>query len=196
MPSAEYDLRYLRSGLDQLEAYLLSKDLYWPMNTAAPAGEPPYAQLTPGGLLLARQRLQATVTTEAEQEEARQLIERFDAIVTQWRVAWGKKCATDFHARLRTWGDFLNEYRERPAANFDRYGYEVSRRVQLHLLRPQSVDLPDAELENLAGLDKLLKAVFIRGPFIWADSLLPAFPEGIFWFLYGYLSKDLKGSGE
>lgn len=194
MPSAEYDLRYLRAGLDQLEKYLLSNDLYWPGNVSAPAGEPPYAQLTPGSLLLARQRLQATVQTEAEQVEAQELIERFNSVMMQWRTAWGKKCAADFHGRLRLWGDFLNEYRERPAANYDRYSYEVGRRAQLHLLRPQAVDLPDAELENLAGLDKLLKAVFVRGAFVWSDELLPAFPEGIFWFLYGRLSKDLKGS--
>jgi hypothetical protein len=194
MPSAEYDLRYLRAGIDQLEEYLLSNDLYWPINASAPAGEPPYPQLTPGSLLLARQRLQATLQTQTEQEQAGKLIERFNAVMMQWRTAWGKKCAADFHSRLRLWGDYLNEYRERPAANFDRYGYEVTRRVQLHLLRPQAVDLPDAELENMGGLDKLLKAVFVHGAFVWPDELLPAFPEGIFWFLYGGVSRDLKGS--
>ena len=54
MPSPEYDLRYLKAGIEQLESYLLSSDVYWSIGTRAPAGETPYPQLTIGGLLLAR----------------------------------------------------------------------------------------------------------------------------------------------
>jgi hypothetical protein len=194
MPSAEYDLRYLQAGIDQLETYLLAKDLYWPVNAAPPAGEPPYPQLTPGGLLLAHQRLQATAQTTAEREEKARLEQQFEAILSKWRTAWGKKTAADFHSRLRLWGDFLDEYRQRPAAQYDRYDYEVTRRVQLYLLRTEVSDLPNAEIEALNGLDKLLKAVYKPGPFAWEAKLQPAFPQNIYWFLYGGLSKDLKGS--
>ncbi len=194
MPSAEYDLRYLQVGLDQLETYLLAKELYWPINAAAPAGEPPYPQLTPGGLLLARQRLQASAKSPVEQDTLAGLERRFQAVLSQWRTAWGKKAAADFHARLRLWGDFLDEYRQRPAAQFDRYAYEVSRRVQLNLLRPEALALPGAEIDALNGLDKLLQAVFLPGSFAWEATLQPAFPQTDYWFLYGKLSRDLKGS--
>lgn len=194
MPSAEYDLRYLQAGLDQLEAYLLASELYWPINASAPAGEPPYPQLTPGGLLLARQRLQATAKSQAEQDELAGLERQLQAMLSKWRTAWGKKAAADFHSRLRLWGDFLDEYRQRPAAQYDRYDYEVSRRVQLNLLRSEAGQLPNAEIEALEGLDKLLRAVFVSGPFAWPTALQPAFPQREYWFLYGGLSKDLKGT--
>ena len=170
MPTFEYDLRYLKAGIDQLEAYLLASDLYWPIGTNPPKGEPPYAQLTPGGLLLARQRLESTADTPSRQAEFTRLVQQMEALCSQWRTAWGKKSRQDFHARLKLWRDFLEEYREKPSAHYDRFRYEVGRRVQLHLLAAEAVDLPSAELEAVKGLDKLLRAVFIPGQFLWEGT--------------------------
>jgi hypothetical protein len=191
MPTFEYDFRYLQAGVDQLEAYLLAKDLYWPIGVNPPRGEPPYAQLTPGGLLLARQRLQSTAKTPAQQAEMRSLLGQLDAMLDRWRTAWGNKVRQDFHARLKLWRDFLEEYREKPSAHYDRYSYEVGRRVQLHLLEGEAVDLPPAELEAVRGLDKLLGAIFRPGPFLWEDLLISSFPQQTYWYLYGTLKEEL-----
>ncbi|HEY5573072.1 MAG TPA: hypothetical protein VIK64_08690, partial [Anaerolineales bacterium] len=59
MPSAEYDLGYLRAAVAALEDYLMSNELYWPIGAASPAGEPDYPRLTLGGLLLAQKRAHA-----------------------------------------------------------------------------------------------------------------------------------------
>lgn len=191
MPTAEYDLNYLKAGLEQLDAYLLSRNLYWPVQIAPRRDEAPYPQMTPGALLLASRRLEVTAKTPAQQDEYRKLTERMEQITYQWRTAWGKKTRLDFSARLNRWGNFLEEYRERPSANADRYPYEVQRRVQLHLLGPHTLDMPPAMLDNLSGLDGLLQAVFIPGPFVWEANLEPAFPSAQFWFLYGRLRSDL-----
>ena len=191
MPSYEYDLRYLQAGTDQLEAYLLARDLYWPIGINPPKGEPPYAQLTPGGLLLARQRLQSTAETLPQQGEMARLVQQLAVLCAQWRTAWGNKVRQDFHARLKLWRDFLEEYREKPSAHYDRYSYEVGRRVQLYLLAGEAVDLPPAELEAVKGLDRLLRAIFRPGPFLWDKLLTSGFPQQTYWYLYGTLKEDL-----
>lgn len=189
MPSIPYDLGYLRSGLAELERYLLSKELYWPTGAAAPPGEPAFPQLTLGGLLLAAQRLQAHRLDTAQGAELAKLEARLEALRGQWRVAWEGKAAREFHARLNLWRDFLEEYRENPANNADRYGYEVGRRAMLALLAPDAAEAPPAEREMLRGLDGLLKAVLLPGDFVWEAELQGGFPRETYWFLYGQLKK-------
>ena len=57
MTSAVYELGYLKAGIEILEDYLLSDDLYWAIGASPPPGEPAFRQLTLGGLLLSEQRL-------------------------------------------------------------------------------------------------------------------------------------------
>lgn len=68
MPSAEYDLGYLKAGISALENYLLSNDLYWPVGASSPSGEPAYPRLTLGGLLLAQKRAHARNLTPEQRD--------------------------------------------------------------------------------------------------------------------------------
>lgn len=194
MPSAEYDLWYLRDGIDLLENYLLSKDIYWPVGVAPPAGDPPYPQLTLGNLLLSHQRARATAQTPNQRAEFDRLMAVLGAIRAHWRVAMAKKAEAEFHARLILWRDFLEEYRKTPSANYNRYSYEVNRRVILDLLGRETYDLPQAETELLDSLDKLLKSILVMSGFIWEPELIAAFSVDRFWYLYGYLPKALASS--
>jgi hypothetical protein len=83
----------------------------------------------------------------------------------------------------------LQEYRENPENNADRYPYEVQRRVMLELLSPDAAQAPQAERDMLPSLDQLLRAVFIPGEFAWEIELQPGFPPDEFWYLYGRLKK-------
>ena len=188
--SPEYDLRYLRAGLELLESYLLSRDIYRPLGVNPPAGEPPYPQMTLGWLLLARRRLQATAASPAQRDELARLSAELEATRLRWRVAWGGKAKAEFRARLNLWRDFLEEYRQQPEANYDRYGYEVSRRVLLELLYNEADGLEQADLDMLSGLDGLLKALLKAGDFVWEAALSPAFPPDTYWYLYGSLPKN------
>jgi len=117
MLTTSHDLQYLQAGLDQLESYLLSKDLYRPIGIQAARGQPPYPQLTLGWLLLARLRAQATSQTPAQLAELQRLSQQVDGLRTRWRTAWGDKAQAEFRARLNLWRDFLEEYRQAPASN-------------------------------------------------------------------------------
>lgn len=185
MPSIEYDLKYLQAGLLDLEGYLLSNELYWPIGVGAPAGDPPFPRLTLGGLLVSRTRLEGLELNQEQQTELQRLSTRMDETRSQWRVAWGHKASREFTARLNLWRDFLEDYREKPAANVDRYPYEVRRRVMLELLGPDADAIPAAEAELRDGLDKLLKSIFVPGDFVWDSNQMNSFPKGKYWYLYG-----------
>ncbi|MFO7623333.1 MAG: hypothetical protein R6V73_03210 [Anaerolineales bacterium] len=191
MPSIEYDLNYLQAGLEDLEGYLLSKELYWAIDASAPTGETPYPRMTLGNLFLARARLSDRRLSTAERVQLDHLNKRIQDVRQQWLVAWGKKSVREFSARLRLWRDFLEEYRKNPTENLDRYAYEVTRRVVLDLLYAEAEEIPAEEVELLAGLNELLRAVFKPGRFIWNDKLKSSFPESTYWYLYGTLKEEL-----
>lgn len=185
MPSPEYDLGYLQAGLNILESYLLSSELYWTIGVSPPGGGPAYPQLTLGGINLSLARLRSRNLSVQNEAKFTLLEADFDAMRSRWQVAWEEKASHEFHARLFLWRDFLEEYRAHPANHVDRYAYEVSRRVMLQLLSSDAVKVPQVEAELLDGLDALLKSIFIPGPFIWETEFADGFPRSTYWYLYG-----------
>jgi hypothetical protein len=191
MPSVEYDLRYLRAALVDLEGYLFSQEIYWPIGLTPPRGDPPYPRLTMGGILLARQSLGARSMEPVQSVEMQELIRRLDETRLKWRVAWGIKSARGFSARLTQWKNFIEDYRKQPDNNYDRYAYEARGRAMLQLLQPEATEISPGELELLAGLDLILEDYFMEGNFVWGPELTLSFPKSQFWYLYGRLSVSL-----
>lgn len=186
----DYDMRFFEAALERLEDYLLSPDLYWPLQIEARREEPPYLQLTPGQLLLTRRRLEATCHTAEQRARLSHLDERFEHLRHQWRSHWLRKAQADLERRLQQWETYLNEYLEKPSAHYDRYRYEVRRRAQIHLLA-EALNTPTPHLEaTLASLDRLLRSCFISGEFLWEPEVRPAFPPQEFWYLYGRLRPE------
>lgn len=188
MPSIEYDLRYLRAALADLEAYLLSNELYWPMGARPPHGDPPYPRLTMGGILLSRQNLAKRVMDGAQGQEYASLSSHLDEMRLHWQTAWQAKAKRGFSSRLVQWSNFMEDYRKEPANNIDRYAYEVRGRVMLQLLGPESQEIPSTELDLVNALDRVLEASFRPGSFVWDPALLPSYPQTQFWYLYGTLT--------
>ncbi len=191
MPSIEYNLRYLRAALLDLEGYLLSKEIYWPIGIKPPHGDPPYPRLTLGGIMLSRQSLTGRSMDAAQKDEYKDLSRRLDEIRSRWRSAWGSKAARNFTSRLTLWNNFMDDYRKQPENNSDRYAYEARGRVMLQLLQPESDEIRPAEIEVVTGLDRILEASLLESSFIWDAELIPCFPKAKFWYLYGYLNKSL-----
>ena len=185
MPSPEYDLGYLQAGVNILESYLLSSELYWTVGVRPPGGGPAYPQLTLGGINLSLARLRSRNLSVQNEAKFKSLESDFDTMRSRWQVAWEEKASHEFHARLFLWRDFLEEYRAHPANHVDRYAYEVSRRVMIQLLSTDAIKVPQVEAELLDGLDALLKSIFIPGPFIWETEIADGFPRSTYWYLYG-----------
>jgi hypothetical protein len=191
MPSVEYDLRYLRTALVDLEGYLLSKEIYWPIGVKPPHGDPPYPRLTLGGILLSRQSLTGRSMDASQKDEYKDLSRRLDETRGRWRSAWGSKAARNFTSRLTLWNNFIDDYRKQPENNSDRYAYEVRGRVMLQLLQPDNDEIRSAETDMVAGLDRILESCLSAGSFVWDAELVPCFPKAQFWYLYGFLKKSL-----
>ncbi|HEY57357.1 MAG TPA: hypothetical protein G4O04_02245 [Anaerolineae bacterium] len=180
MKSAAYDRAYLEAIQSVLEDYLHAQDLYWMLRAEPPKGEPPFPCLTLGNVLLAYTRLRARSSAEAEA-----LFAPIAQLREQWRTAWNKKARHELQSRLQCWADYLHEYETDPA-QAAYYTYQVRQRVIVELLAQDLGGWPEAEADLCHRLDRVLRASFAPGPFIWDKDLAPAFPAGPFWFLYGH----------
>lgn len=190
MQSAEYDLVYLQDAVAQLEEYLLTNILYYPIGIKPPKGFPSYPKLTLGGILLARTRASVLAVSSTEKKEYNNLEENVSSIKNHWLVKWQEKAAKEFQARLTLWRNYLEDYRKNPSSEFDRYSYEVRRRVQLELLKHETGPIKLAYIELLENLDLILKSLIIPGDFIWDIDLQTGFEYDPFWYLYGQIPSN------
>jgi hypothetical protein len=162
MSKLDQDLQYLDAGLRELQDYLLSKVLYWPLS--APSSLP---SLTLGGLLLARQRLGPRADSQAVQVES---------LHSKWRTAWDAKASHEVRARGDLWRNYLQDYRESPESHVGEYAQQVRNRAMLALLGEES-----------NPFDEFVKSKFVPGDFIWESECAQNFPRDAFWFLFGKL---------
>jgi hypothetical protein len=158
------DKRYLEAGIPELENYLLSKELYYPIGRNLP-------QLTLGGVLLSLARL--------GKRDAVIFDEQVDRVRTKWRSAWETKAGREVRARSELWKNYLAEYPGDPKAAARIYPQQVRYRVMLTLLG-QSSDV----------MDVYVKSIFQPGEFVWEPNVLENFNHETFWFLFGKLKGD------
>jgi hypothetical protein len=194
MNTSRYQLDFIQAGIDQLTDYLFSDLIYWPIGIRAVSGYPAYPQLTLGTLILFLHQAEALSTGSKSKSELSKSKNDLELIRRRWQVHWRRKAGAEFKARIKLWRDFLQEYRKDPEGNYDRYEYEVTRRVMLEWLNQEATDLKKPELEMLESLDLLLKSLIFRGDYIWDQNVKSEFPEEVFWYLYGRLPASWPGS--
>jgi hypothetical protein len=168
MPKLDQDKRFLEAGVQVLSDYLLSKELFYPLDGDLP-------RLTIGNLMLAHRRLAAAGYDTLSNE--------IITIRAKWRVAWGQKASREIHTRLELWQNFLGDYRASPENNADRYPVEVRHRVILQLLAEDAESTP--ELDLLPGLDSKLKGSLLPGEFVWEKQVAVGFDRNGYWYLFG-----------
>ena len=176
MNSPEKDKAFFEASLQQLEAYLLSKELYWP----ASVHTTDFTQVTLGAMLLVRERLKGWKTPGLTP-----LSMQMDAVRLKWRSAWDAKASREVRARSELWKNFLAEARHAPAESARQYPYQARLRVILSLLLE---DLRASPSDELTALDVKLRRMFRSGAFIWDPALEWVFSQESFWFLYGTLN--------
>jgi hypothetical protein len=169
MISPEKDKAFFLAGLQELEPYLLSKELYWHVS----AQTTDFTQLTLGALLLVRERLKGWGASDAKE-----LAMQLDAVRSKWRSAWEEKARREVRARSELWKDFIAAR----DASARQYPYQVRLRAMLTLLLD---DLRENPSEMLMSLDAQLKRKFHAEAFVWDVKLQAYFPQDQFWFLYG-----------
>jgi len=192
MATTEDHLRYLEGGVEVLDDYLLSSEMYWSVGVPAAEKGVELPRLTMGGLLLARAMMRGSRLTVRQRERFDKVDTQIEVVRTRWRVAWERKCQHSFNTRLTAWRDYLEEYRTQPEEHADRYANAVKFRVMLQLLMKESVQIGEAELGLLATMDKILRNIIQPGPFIWDAEQVEGFLDEEYWFLYGHLPNKIN----
>lgn len=185
MSNPKYDLGYLEAAQDVYASYILSQEIYWSLGKSAPAGQPPYPQLTLGSVLLARKRLDALTLSGVDLSRYEQVKRKLELVEQKWRTAFENKARREIPSRVNLWRNYLDDYCQNPANHQNRYPYEVQRRVMLDLLSIAAGEVPKEIDELISSMDTLLKSKFVPGEFVWETELKRGFPVDRFWYLYG-----------
>jgi len=177
MWDAESNLNSLEDAVEEIESYLLSKDVI-----RARSGQ---ASLSIGLISLNLRWLAQGLESE-DQDRLEGIESELATVRDKWRVAWERKAAAELRSRLNLWREYLSDLEGRPGRGSS-YPQEVRNRAM-------AVDLLDAagnqpEIKSLAAsidaIDSQLRASFQPGEFVWEQVPESAFPSEPFWFLYG-----------
>lgn len=176
MDYIQRDRSLMEHAESDLKDYLLSDQLFWPLNS----GE----RLTLGSLLLALQRLQALAKTPEDIQRFTGANELVFNIRGKWRTNWANKASLEFHSRLRQWELALRELLSKEQRSTVIYTHEVTLRVILSLLQSEILQSDVPAYEHLGILDRQLLASTHKTDFIWDPALRDQFPMDRYWFLY------------
>lgn len=179
------DIAFLRASVPELEKYLLSNVLYYPVTAERGrqlSGDT--TQLTIGNVLLSTARLRALNLPPEKAEQVEPILMEIDRTRSRWYANWKKKAELEIPNRLRLWKNHLDEWIDSSASRGGDYHYNVRQRVILELLLGESDELFVQEKSLLRRLDLRLKGKGVPGDFIWDEQVKSAFPPDRFWFLY------------
>jgi hypothetical protein len=185
MRDPEFHLRALAASLENLQAYLLSKEVFWPMGSLP--------SLSLGRIFWDRTVLKARheLLAGPAAGELEQLERELEDTQRRWRVAWEQKCTAELRTRINLWLAYLAELAESPEES-QSYPIEVRNRTLASYLRDAAGNQAEARAlgEALESLDARLRPTFRPGKFVWESELASAFPADRYWYLYGMPASD------
>jgi hypothetical protein len=193
--SVDYNLDLFEAMLDEIEEFLLSTDIFWPLAKHSKPDSPPYPRLSTGGLLLTQDESLVQIAEMNPDQKARhaKMVHLWDQVLYTWRSALGRKSEQEMGMRLNLWRAYLSDLEEGSASHFD-YHREVRNRVQFtrlqHLATGSSKTLKMVKM--IRTLDARLLDLTISSQFIWDERLREIYPEENFGFLYCRPRTDSK----
>jgi hypothetical protein len=187
MRSAEDNLGLAQAMLEELEDYLLSAELFWPISRRASPGSPPDPRLTIGNLLLTLDQveLQTAKADALIRGRAAGVVQDWGTAQARWMAGLERKATQEARARLRLWRAFLEDLREEPNLAADYRGEVRNRVILTRLSQAFPVAGQTASETALHSLDAWLRSAFRRGAFVWEAELRSVYPADPYWYLYG-----------
>lgn len=180
------DWAFLQAAVPELEDYLLSPVLFWPLNLRI--GHPipeDLTRLTLGNLLLTQARLKAFPWPEAQQATLTDLGQQIQQVRERWRANWQKKATQEIPIRSNLWKQAVEEILETlTPSSKTAWAYQVRHRAILHFLFYEVSEAGSPYVASLATLDQRLRSARPLNGFLWEPEIQVAFPPETFWFLY------------
>jgi hypothetical protein len=183
----EYNLNLASFMLEEIEDYILSSEVFWPLSKRSPAGSV-LPRLTLGGLMLTLNELKAQEKdlSPSQRTDHDKLLLQMERVRVKWAVGLERKAAQELRSRLNLWRAYLYEIEER-VDTAENYPYEVRHRVMFESLADLSIRQPETKphVDEMRSLDLRLRSKFLPGPFVWDARLEDIYPRSTFWYLYG-----------
>lgn len=179
------DLAILQEMAGQMEDYLKSETLFWPMQYSD------MPKLTLGGFWLRQHRLTAlhTLLTADQLAQLATVIKQFETAVSDWVVRTEQRAHTELAARIRQWSEYLRDVHAGKATDIAGYPAHVETRAIIAALIEQLQQRPYQLDESVSApilqQDKGLRARWAPGDFVWPPAWQVAYPKPEFWWLYG-----------
>lgn len=179
------DLRILEAMAAEMDDYLRSQTLFWPMVQSN------LPRLTLGGYLMRQHRLTALRQLLDDEERTRldAAISQFNEALVEKVVRFEERAHQELHARLRQWGEYLREVSQEHLAMGDYFASHVQTRAMIAALLDK-LEMPPYELDKrvldqLGVYDNALRNYWRADDFCWPAEWQPAYPRSEFWWLYG-----------
>lgn len=176
----EYEANYLKAGLEQFKAFLLSPEIFWNLSLSRPAGHPPYPQLSLGNMLLAAH----IISSDSALKKRDELLEEFHAFQLEWAHAWEEKAEQEYQYRLRQWSRYIDDLQGAKAQSAGSFKNDIRVRVLLELLQSQLKDEGRQAIDELNALDLRFHQLMKAADFVWPLEIKGAFATEDYWFLY------------
>jgi hypothetical protein len=173
----------------ELENYLKSDILYWPVSEPNPLGSH-MPQLTIGALLEALTRAEAgrMDLLPGQQKELDGVHQQLDRIRAAHPAFYVGKAIHELHSRLTAYQANLADAQRKTKGL---YIQDAHVRAKIYLLEQALGTDMTSELQQLrAQIDQALYEIFVPGDFIWDARLQTAFPKDQCWWLYGHLLEE------
>jgi hypothetical protein len=179
------DLTVLEAMADEMEDYLISDVLYWPLMK----GNLP--RLTLGAYLMRQHRLTGLrhLLDEGELDRLNAAVGKFNLALVEKVVRFEEHAHQELRARLRQWGEFLKDLGGESDTSAAYYAASVETRAIIAALAAR-MKMPPYELDDnidqqIRVYDSALRRQWMHGEFVWPVEWRGAYPTTDYWWLYG-----------
>jgi hypothetical protein len=184
--SINQNLSLLERLIEELEPFLFSSQVFWPL-TQRETRNAPLPWLTLGGLLITLNEV-AAQNSSMNSKQAMQhdrLLQKLEGIRAKWQSTIEKRAMQELKARLNLWRGYKQDLEDKPEW-IENYPQEVRNRVMIDLLIASigHKETLESERQQIRDLDHQIHEYLIPGEFIWEDSLQPFYPHDEFPYLY------------
>jgi len=179
------DLEFLELLAAQMDAYLMSDTIFWKTTHVD------LPDLTLGGYLMRQHRLLALrdLLSQAEQTRLDNAVSQFNQAIVYKSDRFEEKGLHELDARLRQWAAYLDDLAEESEDRGAFYATAVETRIMIAALIDKlqigGYALKPNTGEKVNKLDNQLSNYWASGKFIWPAEWQVAYPQPMYWWLYG-----------
>jgi hypothetical protein len=182
----ERDLLIVEASAADLKDNLLEDSIYWTLRAPRHSHQI-LPKGTLGGLLMRLHRLDALKDnlTPDQRERLHAAAATVREGLRTWAAQAEEMALREIKARLDSWTAYLQEAESDPDSYIAEYPTQAQGRVALDFLLEYAGDAVSGEIQGyVVTADNLLRSISVSSPFVWDETLIPAYPERRFWWLY------------